>query len=838
MSRWLACVGLLAGGVAAGAPVGGRVFVDEDNDGAFGTGDTPVPNAIVWLGITARVATDAQGRYSLTAADGVVWVRTPDGMTPYPPWRPVTAAGGTLDFPLRRTEATGPLRFVQASDMHLGVIDGDSGAKALAEASAVSPAPWFLVVTGDLTQGNRDEEFGALEQGIADLPVPFVAVRGNHDSYDGGVTFEKYLGPATYSFDAGGTHVVVMESTDPARILPFLDLDLADVAPGTPVIGFLHFPPAAVADEPFVSGLRARGVSRMFTGHWHQSRTLDYGGVTDFNMSPMVMGGLDMTPGGYRVVTLDGADVRMAYHTTVETPILRLVHPLAGACVPAGSLDVVAAAEDGGAPLAVTARVDGGGPVELAAAGGWTRVASVTVDEGQHSVDILADRAGFAPVHATFCADRKGAAPPAGADWPQLQGGPRHLGATAAEIAPPLRVVWARSVGGHLRGGSPVLAGGRLFVPVVDPGGGARGGIVALDGVTGAILWEWRTGHNVHNAPAVSASIVVAAADDGVVHGLAVATGVEAWAVDVAHGLPEIASNLFAAPTIVDGVAYVGVVMNLAAIDVASGTVVWERDPTGEPVDTTYSSVAVDAGTVVGMFGRGYHGLLGFSAATGTPMWQGPGQLTLGAGASPVVLDGKVYAGNSASVFYSADLATGQIGWQVTLADGGGDWSYWLMGTPAMAGGTIYVPTQAEKLFAVNAASGATLWSVSAGESVVHPTHYEAGSRSFASSPVVTGGILWAGASDGVLRAIDATTGDVLWSSDLGVPILSGLVPSAPYLYVATWDGTVRALVNGGVLPPPPSDSGCSVGGAGSLGPLVLLVFLGGWRRKKSLTRC
>src|SRR5262249_20355739 len=83
--------------------------------------------------------------------------------------------------------------------------------RALAQAAAVSPAPWFLVVTGDLTQGNRDNEFAAFEQGIAGLAPPVVAVRGNHDSYDGGVNFEKYLGPATYSFDAAGAHFVGRE---------------------------------------------------------------------------------------------------------------------------------------------------------------------------------------------------------------------------------------------------------------------------------------------------------------------------------------------------------------------------------------------------------------------------------------------------------------------------------------------------------------------------------------------------------------------------------------------------------------------------------------------------
>src|SRR5262249_2947809 len=214
------------------------------------------------------------------------------------------------------------------------------------------------------------------------LAPPVVAVRGNHDSYDGGVNFEKYLGPATYSFDAAGAHFVVMESTDPSRILPFLDLDLADAAPGTPVIGFWLSPPAAVGDEPFVSGLRARGVSRLFTGHWHQSRTLHYDGVTDYNMSPMAMGGLDMTPGGYRVVTVAGADVRMAYHATVERPILRLVHPLPGACVRAGTIDLVAAAEDGGAPLPPTPRIDGGAPGGVPAARGGGRGAPRTGGAG------------------------------------------------------------------------------------------------------------------------------------------------------------------------------------------------------------------------------------------------------------------------------------------------------------------------------------------------------------------------------------------------------------------------------------------------------------------------
>src|SRR5262249_42686937 len=162
---------------------------------------------------------------------------------------------------------------------------------------------------------------------------------------------------------------------------------------------------------------------------------------------------------------------------------------------------------------------------------------------------------GYAAVHATFCADER--TPPAatGPDWPQLQGSPRHLGATPTEIAPPLRAIWARALGAHLRGGSPVLSGGRLFVPLVDPAGGFGGGLVALDAATGATLWQWRGGRNVDNAPAVAGDIVVAAAENGVVHAFDAATGHERWQVNVAHDKPQIASLLFSSPTIVDGVA-------------------------------------------------------------------------------------------------------------------------------------------------------------------------------------------------------------------------------------------------------------------------------------------
>src|SRR5262249_57157257 len=78
-----------------------------------------------------------------------------------------------------------------------------------------------------------------------------------------------------------------------------------------------------------------------------------------------------------------------------------------------------------------------------------------------------------------FCVTATRPAAPLATDWTQLQGSSAHLGATDHRVAPPLQHLWATSVGGHLRGGSVVVAQGRVFVPVDDLAGRSRRGVGA-----------------------------------------------------------------------------------------------------------------------------------------------------------------------------------------------------------------------------------------------------------------------------------------------------------------------------------------------------------------------
>ncbi|MEK7424252.1 MAG: PQQ-binding-like beta-propeller repeat protein [Actinomycetota bacterium] len=156
------------------------------------------------------------------------------------------------------------------------------------------------------------------------------------------------------------------------------------------------------------------------------------------------------------------------------------------------------------------------------------------------------------------------------------------------------------------------------------------------------------------------------------------------------------------------------------------------------------------------------------------------------------------------------------------------------MGTPALAFSRLIVPTQFADLVALDAATGAEQWRHSATTSRIHPVHYQATGESFSSAPIVTGDIVWAGASDGVLYAVDLVNGDSLWSLDLHAPILSAPIASDRLLFVATWDGTVRSLVSDidPIIPPipgPPTQGcGCAVGARSppSLGVFALVVLL------------
>ena len=215
---------------------------------------------------------------------------------------------------------------------------------------------------------------------------------------------------------------------------------------------------------------------------------------------------------------------------------------------------------------------------------------------------------------------------------------------------------------------------------------------------------------------------------------------------------------------------------------------------------------------------------------TGEVRWRLPGSPVY---ASPILgADGAIYVGGTETLVRAAEPASGQILWQHQLVPQLNDWAFGMNATGALAHGQLYLPMMWGLFFALGADDGEVRWEVLVDRSVLHTTHYQATARSFSAAPVVTGDLVWIGGSDGKLRAVGAFDGAERWSMDLGVPISSGLVPAGCALYVATWDGTVRALApetDRCVAPPrkPERGCGCQVGEdpTSAWGTVLLALF-------------
>ncbi|MEO8700958.1 MAG: PQQ-binding-like beta-propeller repeat protein [Kofleriaceae bacterium] len=851
------------------ASVRGVVFVDRNRDGVWQKGDEPgVANATVALDHRMFTTTNAKGEYTFTAATPAahVWVSVPDGYRPGPVYGRATAQ---VDLPLTalsEDEIAAPLSFVVAADTHAtpraqeGPWNGGDLEGALRQALALPLPPRFFTIVGDVTQGNQDAEFERVESAVRDVAVPWVPVPGNHDWYDGGATWRARWGPDNYSFDAGGVHFVVWDTNlPPEDQLDFFERELAHVDRDAIVVALGHDSPEdAVGDR-----LAELGVDYLFTGHWHSNRRVERAGMIEWGTQTFMMGTIDQSPAGYRIVTfVDGVPI-VEHRARLVEPHLAITSPHAGSCAaPAGFDLLVAAALDAGSP-AVTARVDCGLSSPLSPRGGWSFGAPLVMPAGAHRIDVTATtpRGRTLTRHATFDVCAHDAPPRVTADWPQPGGGPRHDNATAHAIAPPLEQAWATSVGGNVVLGTPVVANGVVVVALWDLGAGDRGGVVALDLATGTERWRYQTPLQARAAPAIDGDLVVIALATGEVHAVGLADGALRWTHDAAHGIDSRRASLWGSPTIAGGIVYVAVQGRMSAINASDGNVVWERALETPPYAWlgSLAAVTVAGGAAIANYDRA-NGMTAWEPTTGERRWHMAGNETIAINATPVAVDGRLYVANSAGQVFAMDLATSARRWTKSIVPEADDWSYAITATPAVAGGRVFVPTQHRDLVALDATTGSELWRVTTPGGPLQFAHYRAAEPGFAASPVVTGDVLWVPRPDGMLVAVSVADGRERWSTQLGAPIVSAPAPAGDYLIVATFDGTVRALAPAIAPPPvvhtalldaecpaeesdPPAsdEAGCCSTGSSSSPPIamvVLVVWRLGRRRRASIAAC
>jgi Icc protein len=168
-----------------------------------------------------------------------------------------------------------PIHIAQISDLHIkppgtlayGRVDTAKALERCVTAlNEFSPAPDFVVISGDLADTPTSQEYDYLKSLLAPLKLPFVAIPGNHDSRElmrlafPRAGYALSTGPLNQKLELGRLDLLLLDSSVPGKphgeldalTLQWLD-DMLASSTDRPALLFLHHPP-------------------FLTGIWHMDR--------------------------------------------------------------------------------------------------------------------------------------------------------------------------------------------------------------------------------------------------------------------------------------------------------------------------------------------------------------------------------------------------------------------------------------------------------------------------------------------------------------------------------------------------------------------------------------
>lgn len=356
---------------------------------------------------------------------------------------------------------------------------------------------------------------------------------------------------------------------------------------------------------------------------------------------------------------------------------------------------------------------------------------------------------------------------------------------------------------------------------------------------TNLTAWEFDTGGVVTSSPAVVDGVVYVGSNDTYVYALNATMGDELWRYQISGQFGW--NGTYSSPAVVDGVVYIGSNdFNVYALNATTGNKIWNFTVFGY----VYSSPAVVDGVVY--VGGTDSFVYALNATTQPLTWQErliwnttvglwnstAGWVIHGITSSPAVVDGVVYVGSAANNtgftgnVTALDADTGSTIWRYPLMSGG----VWFS-SPAVVDDALYIGTYDGWVLALNATSQSMtpaerrLWGFKAVDlavtspavayGLVYMGEYGFPSRVLAlnastgnlewwyggkigdmfpgvfCSAAVSDGVVYTGTDNGIVLALNATTGDEIWRYAFGYKLRGSAVVDEDV------DGRVRLFVGG-----------------------------------------
>ncbi len=297
---------------------------------------------------------------------------------------------------------------------------------------------------------------------------------------------------------------------------------------------------------------------------------------------------------------------------------------------------------------------------------------------------------------------------------------------------------------------SPAVEKDKVFI------GDDMGYLTAYALKDGKALWRFQSGKRIVGTPAVSEGIVVFGSADCKIYGLNAQNGNLLWTVETSE-------PVLGAITIDNGTAYIGASDHtFRAINTCNGEIKWTFTGVKGYIET--KPLVTDSKVI---FGAWDNTLYALNKADGRELWKWTGGLTRmhfsPAAVWPVAAEGKVFITDPQRAMTAIEIETGNTVWRTFQS---------------MVRETIGLSEDGERIYSKTMNDSIVCYSTKGS----HPHELWASNVGFGyehapSMQVEKDGIVFGSTKEGLIFALEAKTGKVLWKHKIGNSLISTVVP-------------------------------------------------------------